>query len=298
MYPSPVDPAFGSFVAASVEALRRAQTTVAVSAVDARGRPWRYAAAALAWRGARGRRYHAHYGLAGLVAWLAGRRPLAVTFHGTDVRHPVVGRISRVVARLPGVTAVCVSAALAAELGVPGPVIAAPVDLDRFRPRDRRSARQALGLDRAGRVALFAADPARAGKRYDRARAVVDLLARRGIAVRLLSVPAGSPPDRLVTLHAAADLVLIPSDAEGFGLACCEALAGDVPVLATPVGIHPATAGRVAGCLVAEFDAARWADHAERVLADPDPRVAGRAAVARFSARRHAERTRALHGLD
>src|ERR1700749_2248538 len=41
---------------------------------------------------------HAHYGLAGWVARLAGARPLLVTFHGTDVRHPVVRPLSR---RLP-----------------------------------------------------------------------------------------------------------------------------------------------------------------------------------------------------
>src|ERR1700679_861575 len=34
---------------------------------------------------------HAHSGLAGWVAHLAGARPLLVPFHGTDVRHPVVG---------------------------------------------------------------------------------------------------------------------------------------------------------------------------------------------------------------
>ena len=34
---------------------------------------------------------HAHYGLAGWCAALAGARPLAVTFHGTDVRHRIVG---------------------------------------------------------------------------------------------------------------------------------------------------------------------------------------------------------------
>lgn len=38
---------------------------------------------------------HAHYGLAGWVARLAGARPLLVTFHGTDVRHPIVGPLSR-----------------------------------------------------------------------------------------------------------------------------------------------------------------------------------------------------------
>src|SRR5262249_58950738 len=38
---------------------------------------------------------HAHYGLAGWCALAAGARPLIVTFHGTDVRHPVVGPLSR-----------------------------------------------------------------------------------------------------------------------------------------------------------------------------------------------------------
>ena len=38
---------------------------------------------------------HAHYGLAGWVARAAGARPLLVTFHGTDVRHPIVGPLSR-----------------------------------------------------------------------------------------------------------------------------------------------------------------------------------------------------------
>src|ERR1700744_5471445 len=37
---------------------------------------------------------HAHYGLAGWVARIAGARPLLVTFHGTDVRHGVVGPLS------------------------------------------------------------------------------------------------------------------------------------------------------------------------------------------------------------
>ena len=44
---------------------------------------------------------HAHYGLVGWCARLAGAKPLVVSFHGTDVRHPVVGRLSRALAR-PG----------------------------------------------------------------------------------------------------------------------------------------------------------------------------------------------------
>jgi glycosyltransferase involved in cell wall biosynthesis len=38
---------------------------------------------------------HVHYGLTAWSALLAGARPLVVTFHGTDVRHPIVGPLSR-----------------------------------------------------------------------------------------------------------------------------------------------------------------------------------------------------------
>ena len=50
------------------------------------------------------------------------------------------------------------------------------IDADRFRPLDRRAARERLGLDPDGRYLLFPYDPARAVKRADRAR---ELAARR-----------------------------------------------------------------------------------------------------------------------
>src|ERR1700744_6439991 len=57
---------------------------------------------------------HAHYGLAGWVARAAGARPLLVTFHGTDVLHPIVGPLSRRRAR-EGNTSPTVARALSAE---------------------------------------------------------------------------------------------------------------------------------------------------------------------------------------
>ena len=50
----------------------------------------------------------------------------------------------------------------------------------------------------------------------------------------------------------------MPSDHEGFGLAVLEALACDVPVLATPVGIHPVALDGIAGTLCAPFDLDAW----------------------------------------
>ena len=75
--------------------------------------------------------------------------------------------------------------------------------------------------------------------------------------VRLLTL-GDAPPEEVPLRINAANAVLVPSDAEGFGLAVLEALACDVPVLATPVGVHPAALVGVAGTLCAPFDVATW----------------------------------------
>ena len=88
----------------------------------------------------------------------------------------------------------------------------------------------------------------------------------------------------------AANAVLVPSDHEGFGLAVIEALACDVPVLATPVGNHPAALDGIAGTLCATYDRDRWRAALEPHLRAPDPRVEGRARAEQWSAQRMADR--------
>jgi teichuronic acid biosynthesis glycosyltransferase TuaC len=82
----------------------------------------------------------------------------------------------------------------------------------------------------------------------------------------------------------------VPSAHEGFGLAALEALACDVPVLATPVGVHPAALDGVAGTLCAPFDRAAWQAVLEPHLEASDPRVEGRDRAALWSARQMARR--------
>ena len=63
-----------------------------------------------------------------------------------------------------------------------------------------------------------------------------------------------------------------------------EALACDVPVLATPVGMHAEALAGIDGTLCAPYDRQRWRAAAAPLLADPDPRVAGgRARAAEYS---------------
>ena len=64
----------------------------------------------------------------------------------------------------------------------------------------------------------------------------------------------------------AANAVVVTSDYEGFGLTCVEALACDVPVLSTPVGIAPFALAGVAGTLCAPFDAGRLERRRPRLI--------------------------------
>ena len=58
-------------------------------------------------------------------------------------------------------------------------------------------------------------------------------------ATRRLLTLGDVDPDQVPLYVNAANAVLVPSEREGFGLAVLEALACDVPVLSTPVGIAP-----------------------------------------------------------
>jgi glycosyltransferase involved in cell wall biosynthesis len=234
---------------------------------------------------------HAHYGLAGWVARLAGARPLLVTFHGTDVRHPIVGPLSRRLAWRADLVAGVSRALFAAEDGRPGlpavpgsAVLPCGPELGRFAAAPRAAARAALGLEPDGRYLLFPADPARPEKRHDRAAA---LAAAAGAE---LLTGGAIEPEAMATWMNAADAVVVTSDYEGFGMAAIEALACDVPVLSTPVGVAPYLLAGIAGCLCAPFDPNSWAAAARPHLDASDPRVVGAARAATLAAGPMAER--------
>jgi teichuronic acid biosynthesis glycosyltransferase TuaC len=300
MRPSPAHPERGRFVRDQVDALRGLEgVEVELYEFAPGARALARAAVHLRRRfgsaRADARRFdvvHAHYGLTAWPALAAPARVRALTVHGTDVHHPRTRLATRIV--LPRIDLLAaVSSSLAQVLpGKLGPTDALPrqvhvlpcgVDLDRFRPLARERARAQLGLDPERPYLLFAADPDRPEKRYDRA----EELARRA-GVELLAL-GGVDPELVGLWVNAANAVLVTSEREGFGLAVLEALACDVPVLATPVGVHADALAQVAGTLCAPFDLTRWAAALAPHLRASDPRVQGRVSASRFSSRRMAE---------
>jgi teichuronic acid biosynthesis glycosyltransferase TuaC len=290
MYPTPERPGHGSFVADQVRALSR------LPELEVEVFPFRSAGTASYVTAARElrRRYrrsefdvvHAHFGL---TAWPALALPGArhgVTLHGTDLVHPRSRAIT--LAALPFLDLVGpVSSQLADTIPrrlVRGrlEVLPAGVDMERFRPIPRAEARRALKLDEHHRYLLFPSDPARPEKRFDRAREVAGetpLLVLRNV-----------DPQQVPLWVNAADAVIVTSEREGFGLAVLEALACEVPVLATPVGIAPAVLEQVKGTIWSQFNVAAWRELVSGILADPDPRVPGREAAEKFSTQRMAQK--------
>jgi glycosyltransferase involved in cell wall biosynthesis len=281
MFPTPERPAFGSFVADQVQALQRTGRaeidvfpfTTGDYIGAARSLRRQYA----------GQRFdivHAHFGLTIWPGLAVRARKRLVTLHGTDLAHP----LSRP-ATLAGLRLCDLVATVSEQLGLQIPRWAAPagrravlpagVDTARFEPIERGRARTELGLDPEGPYLLFAADPSRPEKRFDRAQEIA-----RGVPLLTLG---DIEPARVPLWVNAANAVLVPSDREGFGLATLEALACDVPVLATPVGVAPDALAGIDGTLCSGFDASTWAAALAPHLQQADPRIKGRSRAQAYS---------------
>jgi len=197
------------------------------------------------------------------------------------------------------------------------------VDQARFHPGDRRAARDALGVTRrhvlafVGRLQPLKAPDvavlalaALARKRPDldvellvvggasgngngngdgEPARLARLAADAGVADRVRFL-AAQPHDRLATVYRAADLVLMPSWSESFGLVALEAQACGTPVVAAEVGgLQHAVCDGTTGVLVDSHEPEAWAGTAARLLSSPRRLAAMGAAAARFAG---------VHGWD
>ena len=241
---------------------------------------------------------HAHFGLSAWPALAVPARVRALTVHGNDLAHPrtrlATSAVLPLIDLLGAASPALVRCLPGRRARARAQVLPCGVDMERFAAIDRRAARAELGLSADRRLLLLPADPARAEKRADRARALAN-----EVGAELLTAGDVRPEQMPLWINAA-DAVIVPSEREGFGLAVLEALACEVPVLATPVGIHAEVLDGVPGTLCAPFDLALWSGALASCLESPDPRIEGRASAERFSSRAMAERVRAAweRGLE
>ncbi|MDN5791099.1 MAG: D-inositol-3-phosphate glycosyltransferase [Micrococcales bacterium] len=195
-------------------------------------------------------------------------------------------------------------------------VVPPGVDLRMFTPGDRRVARRSLGLSEESDLLLFVGriqplkapelllevahelirrDPGRrrtltiailggpSGTGLAHPHELEELAVRFGIADLVRFVP---PVARTVLAdwYRAADLVIVPSRSESFGLVALEAQACGTPVVAARVGGLPTAVGD-SGVLVDDRATSGWADAVAGLLADPARRAALGAKAIRHAGR-------------
>jgi glycosyltransferase involved in cell wall biosynthesis len=115
---------------------------------------------------------------------------------------------------------------------------------------------------------VIAGDCGRSPQTY---RQVKGEIGRLGLAERV-SLLGAVAFDELAPLYASADLFVLPSRFEGYGMAYAEAIAHGVPVVGTTAGAIPDTVPAAAGVLVAPDDIEALAVALQRVIENPADR--------------------------
>ena len=207
---------------------------------------------------------HAHWGQSAFIT-LFSRKPLVVTFHGSDLqgivsrhgKYNLKGKLLVMLNRWMARKAeVCIAVSERLRQLLPADlkhveVIPMGIDLELLKPMDKLSCRQALGLDPHRRYLLFVSDPGRPEKRF--------LLAQQAVAAANvlnteLLVVCDQPYEKIPLYLNAGDLLLLTSSHEGSPVILKEALACNLPVVSVDVGDAREKLENVAGCVVCEND--------------------------------------------
>ncbi len=212
---------------------------------------------------------HAHYGHSAAVARLQVRAPLVISYCGDDLlgtpdaagrrmtRHSTV--LARAFAQLSRLSAATITKSEEMERRLPrgararNHVIPNGVDLDAFAPVPRDRARAQLGWAPDEPVVLFVGNPEIPRKNHALAASACELAARSAPGLRL-QVAWGISPDEMSIWMSAADVLLTASISEGSQNVVKEAMACELPVVATPAGDVTERLAGVPGCHVAPAD--------------------------------------------
>lgn len=210
---------------------------------------------------------HAHYGLSGIVATLAGAKPLVVSFMGSDLyRFSILLPFYRFLIRKVWSYTIVKTSAMSNMLKSNRIVIIPNgVDLDLFKAMPAIEARLMLE-DQIGKddnIILFSGDPIRSEKNFklaEEAVALLDLPNTRLIALKGISF------ERMYLYLNAANLLLITSLYEGSPNVLKEALACNCPVVSTNVGDAMEQIGNSSNCYVTGFDPGEIASRMNEIL--------------------------------
>lgn len=191
---------------------------------------------------------HAHYGTAtSFLCTLATKRPLAITFRGSDL-NPVPDSgflrnwISMLLSQISALRAsaiLCTGVRLRDRLWWRknrATVVPSGVDLTLFQPRDRGDARKILGWRDSERVVLFNNSKNPLLKGLSLSQKAVSLAERKLGPIRFFQINGDIPPEKMPIYLNASDCLVLASEFEGSPNILKESLACNLPVASVDVG--------------------------------------------------------------
>lgn len=234
---------------------------------------------------------HGHYGLWCLTTRMQWTTPVVSSFLGDDLlgtvksdgsynkKGDLVAHISRWLSRR--VDAVIVkSEGMKEKVPAEDTIFVIPngVNFEAFRPMSRMETREQLGWDPDLYYVLFCNDPAIPVKNYPLAKSAIERLHARGLSAELI-VANGIPHDKVMQYMNASNALILPSIAEGSPNVVKEAMACNIPVVASNVGDVSQVIGRTRGCSVCALDPEAFADGLEEAIRQTQP-TTGRTDIA------------------
>lgn len=181
---------------------------------------------------------HAHYSFSGVIAILASQKKnVVVTFLGSDVfAKTLLVKIAKWLVIKKAVQIIVVSDRIRSTFPKQNNVTTIPqgIDIDLFKPIDKKSSATSLGWDTSKINILFPSSYKRFEKNYDLAKEAIEVL-KLEFDIDFHSLE-NVDPNKIPTYLNAADIVLLTSKWEGSSNVIKESMACNTIVISTNVG--------------------------------------------------------------
>ncbi len=193
---------------------------------------------------------HAHYWLSGIVATLAGAKPIVVSLMGDDVKaSPIFRFIIRVFYKISWSKIIVKSKDMYETLNIKDAyIVSNGVNFDRFKPIDKEIALSYTKWNPNKRHILFTSDPDRRVKNFKLAKEAFEYLNDSSLELHYMRHIDNS---LVPYYYNSADVVILTSLWEGSPNAIKEAMACNIPIVSVDVGDVRDIISNTKGCFIA-----------------------------------------------